>query len=154
VSSESLRCDRYCSSMAQSLVDSILHSSTSQTYILPLLLSCLFFLLALRFSEKANGRLVFYEQLGVCTWCNFNIPRLDSSPRLRIFKEMGKLPQISPKIDGALNCQLVVAKQCNVWKRENILSKGIIALHLWEKYTSLLLPISEEAWWTYCTSFS
>jgi len=37
--------------------------------------------------------------------------------------EMGKLPQILPKIDGALIRWLVIDERHNIWKRENIVSK-------------------------------
>jgi len=45
-----------------------------------------------------DSLLVCYEQLGVWLWCNFNYLCIDSLPYLPIFGEMGKLPQILPKI--------------------------------------------------------
>jgi len=46
--------------------------------------------------QRMDGSWVCYEQLG--GWCSCNIPWLDSSPRPPIFRDMGKLPPILPKI--------------------------------------------------------
>jgi len=84
-------------------------SFTSVTYLF------IFFFLSPWISEPANGRLVLwicYEQL--CVWCNFIILLLDFLPHPPIFGEIGKLPQILPKNDGALIWQVVVTKRLNI----------------------------------------
>jgi len=49
-----------------------------------------------------DGSWVCYKQLGMC--CNFNIPWLDSSPRLPIFRKMKKLPKFWPCCPALLIC--------------------------------------------------
>ena len=81
-------------------LDSVVHSVytvltdlcfTSVTYLF------IFSLLALTSQNRRMGSSwICYEQFGV--WCNFNILWLDSLPCPPVFREVGKLPQILPKI--------------------------------------------------------
>ena len=74
-------------------------------------------------------------------WYNFNILWLDSSPRIPIFGEMGKLSQISPKVwrcPHSPTCRNQTAQHMKTGKYS--FKRGIIALHFAEKrLTSLYL---------------
>ena len=91
-----------------------------------------------------DGSRVCYRQLGV--WCNFNIPWLDSSPCSFIFGEVGKLPQIVPKIwrPHLASCRNQTVQHTKTGKYS--FKRGIIALRYDEKYASLPVPIFEEPW--------
>jgi len=69
----------------------------------------------LRTVQLMDGSWVCYEQLG---GGNFNNLWLDSSPRVTVVGEMGKLPQILTKNDDTLIWRVVVTKRLNIWKRE------------------------------------
>ena len=70
--------------------------------------------------------------------CNFNIPRLDSSPRPPVLGEMGKCPKFCLKIWW---CPHLVS--CCSWTAQHMktgkycFKRGIIALHFGEKYAKL-----------------
>ena len=66
-------------------------------YLCYLFLNAFFSLLAVRSQNWWMDSLwICYEKMGI--WYNFYIPWLDFSPRLPIFREMGKLHQFLPKI--------------------------------------------------------
>ena len=106
----------------------------------------LYFLLALRSqNQQMDGTRVCYKQLRV--WCNFNILLLDSSPRSFIFREVGKLPQIVPKIwrcPHLARCRNQTVQRMKT--RKYSFKRGIVTLHFDEKYANLPVLIFEEPW--------
>ena len=75
-----------------------------------------------------NGRLACYRQLGV--WCSFIICDWILHVVTLFWGRWENWPKFCQKIASALVWRVVVTKQLNVWKRENIISEERQSHHI------------------------